>query len=133
MVRKELASAVAALMLLALTFGGVSQVRAAYPGSNGNIVFSSSRAGGATLDLWLMDSSGIILNQLTSSPYADLDATWSPGGHFVAFTRYAASLSDGDIWLINADGTGLKHLTSGSYDDYQAQLVSGRREARLQQ
>jgi dipeptidyl aminopeptidase/acylaminoacyl peptidase len=57
---------------------------------------------------------------LTNSPYIDTEASWSPGGTRLVFTRYATDPNDGDLWLINADGTGLRQLTAGSADDFQA-------------
>jgi len=94
------------------------RAEAAYPGVNGKIAFVSERAGNLTLDIHVMDANGANVVKLTSSPYADLDPTWSPGGTMIAFTRYTASFTDGEIWIMQADGSGLTRLTNHPADDY---------------
>jgi hypothetical protein len=92
---------------------------AAFPGANGRIVFSSDRIDAGYYDIWSMAADGSDPQQLTTAPLIDIDATWSPGGAFIAFTRYnSANYDDGEIWIMNADGSGEKKLTNTVADDF---------------
>ena len=96
----------------------VPSADAAYPGANGKIVFSSNRDFQGAFDLWRMDADGGNPSKITESPFLDAEATWSPGGKRIAFTRYVSSAYRGDIWVINADGSGLHQITTEASDDY---------------
>jgi Tol biopolymer transport system component len=75
----------------------------AYPGTPGDIVFSSTRTGNS--QIWLLHSNGTETN-LSNSGAEDKDPAWSPAGLKIAFTR------GGNIWVMNADGSHQVNLTN---------------------
>ena len=81
-------------------------------GGSGQIVFASKR--GTTWQIYVIDSSGGNLRQLTTSGnnYAPV---WSPDGTHIAFDsdRYG----DRDIFVMNADGSHQQQLTTDSAED----------------
>lgn len=70
-------------------------------------------------DIFLMDSDGSNLIQLTTDPGGDFDPSWSPDGKQLAFVseRDANNDSNYEIYLINVDGTGEMRLTNNRYTD----------------
>jgi len=82
-----------------------------------SIVFSMGV--GRSRHLFLMDSDGSGLAQLTDARSVDAQPTWSPDGKWIAFTsnRAQADLrhrnrSNWDVWVVHRDGTGLMRLTT---------------------
>jgi Tol biopolymer transport system component len=81
---------------------------AAFPGNNGQIVFSSNRNG--FFELYAMNPDGTGLRQITNlhdrvrGPWVSAD-----GNHIVFHSTLSGGLQ---IWSINADGTNLQQLTS---------------------
>lgn len=61
------------------------------------IVFSSDRGGNN--DLWIMKPDGTGARQLTAGPDSDFDASISPDGTMVAFTRHEAGTDNSNIWI----------------------------------
>jgi serine/threonine-protein kinase len=88
----------------------------------GHIVFSSNRPDpGSSFDLYLMNSDGSNVVQLTDDPGNEFDPAWSPGGTLIAF--HAESTADPDesfsssLSLIDPDGSGRVDLvTRGDQD-----------------
>lgn len=78
------------------------------------IAFNSSRDGND--EIYLMNSDGTGLVNLTNHPSFDAQPTWSPDGSKIAFT----SARDGnqDIYVMNANGTGLVNLTRSPRHEY---------------
>lgn len=68
-------------------------------------------------DIYLMDSDGSNLLQLTAGPDLDFVPSWSPDGSMIAFARLSGS--DSDIWVMRADGSSQTNLTEGSDDLFQ--------------
>lgn len=100
---------VVALLLSSLAaIAHEGSAEAALPGTNGKIVFTSSRDGG-NWNIYTMNPDGSGITRLTDSSDSDYYASWSPDGTKIAFFR------DGSIrglFVMNADGTGIFQLTS---------------------
>lgn len=77
------------------------------PGTNGRIVFTSTRTGNE--EIWTMNADGTDLRQLTRNKQPDYTAAWSPDGRRIAFVGEAKG--NADLYVMNADGTGLFRLT----------------------
>jgi Tol biopolymer transport system component len=104
------AAAAASVVLL------VKPAEAAFFGENGKIAFTSNRTTGTGVDnptgdkeIFVMDSDGTNLVQLTNNTAGDFDPTFSPDGTQIAFE----STRDGnsEIYTMNPDGT---HQTNRS-------------------
>ena len=64
------------------------------------IVFASRRSGNP--DIWMIDSDGRHLVQLTGHPAADYAPTWSPDGTRVAFT--SSRTGSNEVWILDLGG-----------------------------
>jgi TolB protein len=86
---------------------------AAHPGTNGSVIFSSTRDGDA--DIFKMNTDGTGVTQLVNSPGLDNEPSIGPGGKSFVFV----SNRDGDkeIYVQDLDGTNLKQLTTNTTDD----------------
>lgn len=73
------------------------------------IVFSSKR-GGASADLWIVNADGTGLGKLVGGVTEEGNPEWSPDGLRIAYGRETHDGSD--LYVINADGTGARQLTS---------------------
>lgn len=82
----------------------------------GKIVFTASEEGDAQQRaVYVMDTDGSNLMQLTDYSIGAQDPVWSPDGKRIAF----ASIKDGGIYTINADGTKLTRIVYKTvYDVY---------------
>jgi dipeptidyl aminopeptidase/acylaminoacyl peptidase len=87
--------------LVALAVPGVAH--AAFPGTNGLIVFTSAK------HLFTVPAAGGPWSRLVADETRQAQAAWSPDGTRLAFR----SGPDGDteIWVVNADGSGLRQVT----------------------
>ncbi len=92
----------------------------------GRIAFVSDRGG--TPKIYVMNTDGSGLRQLTTGPHADSRPAWSPDGSRIAFARAGDSSSCG-IYAMNADGSGLDRLTSACGDITPAWSPDGDRIA----
>jgi len=101
-----------ATTLLSLVF--VASAPAAFPGQNGRIAFTS-RADGNT-EIYSVNPDGTDLLNLTNSPAADGDPSWSPDGRKMAF------VSDREgpavIFVMNADGSDKTRLTHNAEEEH---------------
>jgi len=81
----------------------------------GCISFASYRTG--DLEIYLMNSDGSVVVNLTNNPAGDSQPDWSPDGRKIAFTSDRDGNSE--IYLMNADGTGQVNLTNNPARDHQ--------------
>jgi Tol biopolymer transport system component len=116
----------AAFFVTAVTLLSVGSAHAAFPGSNGKIVFANDLpCAGAPVtlhcswDLFTMNPDGSDVTPITHDvrtlddpPMSDFYPTWSPDGRKIAFISNRADYLTGfEIFVVNADGTGLTRLT----------------------
>jgi len=64
-----------------------------------------------TTDIWVVNTDGTNLRNLTSNPSVDYDPQWSPDGSKIVYTRRLADYNS-EIFVINADGTDQTRLTN---------------------
>ncbi len=111
-----------AVVILTLTAGaalttGTGPAEAAFPGTNGRIVFVSERDGNP--DVYTMRSNGADIRRLTNTKGSveNHHPSWSPDGRMIAFTRCESFNARGcDVFVMNADGSGEKNLTRTGSD-----------------
>lgn len=73
----------------------------------GRIVFElGTQSPTDTREIWVMDSDGGNLIQLTDNEVADRMPNWSPSGKEITFSN-----SNRDIYVMNADRTNVRQLT----------------------
>jgi TolB protein len=101
------------LIIAAITLVRTPAAQAAFPGTNGKIVFSSDRDG--DFEIYSMNPDGSELTQLTFNDVAD----GYPGGSSDGLRIVFSSFRDGnwEIYAMNADGTGQTRLTDNPADD----------------
>jgi dipeptidyl aminopeptidase/acylaminoacyl peptidase len=89
--------------------------RAAFPGSNGKIVYAGLSEWD-DYEVFVINPDGTAWSNLTSSSSDDYAPAVSPDGSKIAFT----STRDGnqEIYLMDADGTHLARLTANAANDY---------------
>lgn len=117
------------LMAVALSALGAFVVTrdagAAFPGTNGRIVFESNAFDGPPndSDIFIVNPDGTGQRQLTDNLVDDVDAAISPDGCLIVFSRdVEGSINDnlsgnGDLFLIRPDGTGERQLTGAEAND----------------
>src|SRR5258705_8765603 len=105
----QIRSLVVALTLLAAA-SLPSVASAAFPGTNGKIVFTSPRDPGNNHHVYVMDPDGSHQAPLTVGDFIDSEPAWSPDGKRIAF-RSNRDDGNGDIFVMNADGSGVTRLT----------------------
>lgn len=94
-----------------------ADVRAAFPGTNGKLAFTSARSGfPADSDLYTMGADGTAQTRVSSFNGDELYPSWSKNGAMVVFERNAGLRSD--VWVANADGSNPRALTESSAGDH---------------
>jgi Tol biopolymer transport system component len=107
------ASLVVIVGLVAGLDAGTESAQAAFPGSNGKIVFTSNR--NAQNDIYVMNEQGGRQTRLTTDLANDTRPRWSASGRKIAF----ASRRDGnfEIYSMNGDGSNQTRLTNDPVPD----------------
>jgi Tol biopolymer transport system component len=101
----------AAVVLGAAALSFPAPAPAAYPGNNGQLVFTSTQDGGAR-HIFLRGSSGIIDLTGASSSAAEIQPKISPDGREILFTRLAPGLPNSELFVMGADGGQRTQLTN---------------------
>ena len=93
---------------------------AAFPGTNGKIVFAGSTDpnGGIKEDVFVINADGTGMSQLTHDVTLDRMPVFSPSGQEIAFTRENRG-GNLQIYVMNADGSGERRLSNNQWDDFQ--------------
>ncbi len=80
------------------------------------IVFQSNRTG--NYDIYVMNSDGTGLMQLTKDPAPDNSPAWSPDGRKIVFaSERNGKENDSEVYIMNADGSNQQRLTNQIGDD----------------
>jgi TolB protein len=104
-----------------LTDNAAYDDQAAFSPDGRQLVFVTTRGGG-TADLWTLDLQTRKARALTSGPGGDFRPSWSPDGHWIAFSSDRSSslpfahgrwehLQLAGLFIVHPDGSGLKRLT----------------------
>jgi len=88
---------------------------AAFPGSNGKIVFSTNRdSPPGTSEIYVMNADGSAQTRLTNNAFVDGSAKWSANGQQIVYGRSCVGQPCYDIVVMNEDGSGETNLTPAS-------------------
>jgi TolB protein len=94
----------------ALTLVGAAPALAAYPGGNGNLVFTSTQDGGAR-HIFVQTALGIRDLTGVNSAAVEHQPEFSPSGGKIVFTRQAPGTQNTQVFVMNANGTNRQALT----------------------
>jgi WD40-like Beta Propeller Repeat len=94
---------------------GDGPTQAAFPDTNGKIAFSAL-SDWEDFDVFVVNSDGSGLTNLTSDWSADVAPVFSPDGSRIAFMSDRAG--NEEIYLMNADGTDLSRVTNNTARDF---------------
>jgi TolB protein len=104
--------------------GTAEPVKAAFPGENGKIAFTSYRDGND--EIYTMNADGTDPKNLTSKAAFDATPSWSPGGKRIAFASFRKGSVN--IYTVKADGTDQRRITrTASLDLYPAWSPDGKK------
>jgi len=102
-----------ALGCSALTLGLVGSAHgSAFPGENGDVVFTSNRTG--NFEIFTMSADGSNIQQLTDNSSDDGNASWAAGGRRIVFASNRTGNSE--IFVMNADGSNQRNLSRNATD-----------------
>jgi dipeptidyl aminopeptidase/acylaminoacyl peptidase len=110
---RSVLAASALVVSVAIAAIAAGQARAAFPGTNGKIVFETNRDGNE--EIYTMNADGTNRVDLTRNPADDTDPRWSSDGSRIVF----ASNRSGNyqIYTMNADGSAVTRVTHDANDD----------------
>lgn len=94
-------------------------------GGNGRIAFVSRRDGG--YEIYVMNSDGTGLTNLTRNEASDYSPDWSPNGKQIVFVSDRGG--NDDIYTMNSDGTRLTRLTYSGYNTTPSWSPNGKQIA----
>ena len=123
-VRQGLAVAIAVAAALAIPATAI----AAYPGSNGRIVFAHDPSTNDQYDIFTMNPDGSGRVQLTNDPGNELRPSYSADGERILYAFRPVGTTSSQIWVMNADGSAQTPLTTPAPGKRQRADVLTRRE-----
>jgi WD40-like Beta Propeller Repeat len=91
-----------------------SELSADWSPDGSQVAFAATwRTGhGRGTSLYIVNSDGTGVRQVTPSGVGSLSVQWSPDGQLIAFTGKLRA--NPQVWVVHPDGTGLQEITSGS-------------------
>jgi Tol biopolymer transport system component len=108
-------------MLLCLLVA-VPTAQAAFPGTNGKILFTRwTPPGEQNLDIYTVNPDGSGVTNIDNSPLSDEFPAWSPDGTKIAFSRRTCpggTCTPFDIYVMNADGSAQVNVTNNGLQNY---------------
>ena len=111
-----LATLLAALLLApvatAQTVGTTS-----FPGTGGDLAFSSTRDGFENISIYRMGADGFRQTRLTDVPGPNFSPSWSADGRKILFSNHPSLGAQGDVWSMNADGSNETNLVQDPSSD----------------
>ena len=114
---------VAVLTAMAVVLVGTKPAGAAFPGSNGQIVFHSADSiavgdpSASDTEIFSMNPNGTGLTQLTANDTQDFNPAWSPDGTEIVFESRRDD-PNGEIYKMAANGFNQRRLTNNAADDF---------------
>ena len=118
-------AAVATMLLASVAAAAVPDAAsrsAAFPGRNGEIVFSGLLRANGDYDLYLVRPDGTRLRRLTSGPGFERYPSWSPDGRWLAYiSNRTKPRNEGayEIYIVRPNGTGFRRVTRDRWIDDQ--------------
>jgi len=83
---------------------------------DGNRIAFSASPGGVA-NLYVIGADGSNRNQITNSPAADREPSWSPDGSQIVFERFAGQFGGPEVYRVDADGSDEVQLTTNPWSD----------------
>ena len=109
------AGSVGGLTLLASLLVGAAPAAAIVPGTNGPIVFESSRDG--QNEIYRMNPDGSDQVRLTHLQSNEVFPAWSPDSTKITYSSDVAEIGNLDVYVMNNDGSGQTRLTDAPGED----------------
>ena len=111
-----LATLLAAVLLAPLASAQTAGTTS-FPGTGGDIAFSSTRDGFQNINIYRMGADGFRQTRLTDLPGPDFNPSWSADGRRILFSNAPDFGVQGDIRTMNADGSNETNLVEDPSDD----------------
>lgn len=83
---------------------------------DGRIAFTHISTSPVVFQIWVVNSDGSNAHNISSTPYADKDPTWSSDNFHIAFSKTDGT-GHAQIYSMTASGGSVTHLSDGSADD----------------
>jgi Tol biopolymer transport system component len=129
--RTVLVGAALGALLLAVAAPNAASRSAAFPGRNGEIVFSGLLRANGDYDLYLVRPDGTRLRRLTKGAGFERYPSWSPDGKWFAYiSNRTKPRNEGayEVYVVRPNGTGFRRLTNDRWiDDQVAWSPDGKR------